>query len=123
MKVQVSFDPGGGGSLEVWRDGFQIVKYQGAIGFTGAAYYWKEGIYRAPAAETITVDYRNLHVTSVQASAPTMSTQPASGAGERLRVPLLRPSGWTQPLARRLAVYAPRNIKVARGAEDLDHAR
>jgi hypothetical protein len=57
MNIQVNFDPSGNGYLNVWRDGVEIVKYQGAIGFAGAAYYWKEGIYRAPAPETITANH------------------------------------------------------------------
>jgi hypothetical protein len=64
MNVQVNFDPNGNGYLNVWRDGVQIVKYQGAIGMAGANYYWKEGIYRAPAPETITADYSNVQITT-----------------------------------------------------------
>ncbi|KRQ97122.1 hypothetical protein CQ10_29425 [Bradyrhizobium valentinum] len=64
MNVQVNFDPNGNGYLNVWRDGVLIVKYQGAIGMAGASYYWKEGIYRAPAPETITAAYSNLDITT-----------------------------------------------------------
>jgi hypothetical protein len=64
MNVQVNFDPNGNGYLNVWRDGVQIVKYQGAIGMAGANYYWKEGIYRAPAPETLTADYSNVQITT-----------------------------------------------------------
>ncbi|MCK1636934.1 heparin lyase I family protein [Bradyrhizobium sp. 157] len=64
MNVQMNFDPNGNGYLNVWRDGVQIVKYQGAIGMAGASYYWKAGIYRAAAPETIVVDYRDLQITT-----------------------------------------------------------
>jgi hypothetical protein len=40
MNVQVNFDPNGNGYLNVWRDGAQIVKYEGAIGMAGASYNW-----------------------------------------------------------------------------------
>ncbi|SIO34660.1 Polysaccharide lyase [Bradyrhizobium erythrophlei] len=64
MNVQVNFDPNGNGYLNVSRDGVQIVKYQGAIGMAGASYYWKEGIYRGPAPETITADFSNVQITT-----------------------------------------------------------
>ncbi len=73
MNIQVKFDANGNGFLKVWRDGVQIVNYHGSIG-TGAATYWKEGIYRSPASETMAVDYRNLHITTGAASAPTTPT-------------------------------------------------
>jgi hypothetical protein len=41
MNVQVNFDPDGNGYLNVWRDGVQIVNYQGAIEFAGATCYLK----------------------------------------------------------------------------------
>ncbi|SIO34856.1 Polysaccharide lyase [Bradyrhizobium erythrophlei] len=78
MNVQVNFDPNGNGYLNVWRDGVQIVKYQGAIGMAGATYYWKEGVYRAPAPETITASYSNLDITTGSAPPPTTPTAPTT---------------------------------------------
>jgi hypothetical protein len=77
MTIQVTFENSGNGNLKVWRDGVQIVNYQGPIGGgSGDKYYWKEGVYRSPAAETMAAKYRNLQittgltVTSVVASPP-----------------------------------------------------
>jgi hypothetical protein len=79
MNIQVNFDPNGNGYLNVWRDGAQIVKYQGAIGMAGASYYWKEGIYRShTASETMAADYSNLNITTGAATAPTTPTQPTT---------------------------------------------
>jgi len=70
MNIQVNFDPNGNGYLNVWRDGAQIVKYEGAIGMAGASYNWQEGIYRShTASETLAVDYSNLHITTGSAAA------------------------------------------------------
>ncbi|WOH69763.1 heparin lyase I family protein [Bradyrhizobium sp. BWA-3-5] len=64
MNIQVKFDNNGNGFLRVWRDGVQIVDYHGSIG-TGAATYWKQGIYRSAAPETMTVHFRRLKITAV----------------------------------------------------------
>ena len=77
MNIQVKFDNNGNGFLEVWRDGVQIVDYHGSIG-TGAATYWKEGIYRSEASETMAVNYRNLDITTGPAAAPTAPTTPTT---------------------------------------------
>jgi len=70
INVQVNFDPNGNGYLNVWRDGAQIVKYEGAIGMAGASYNWQEGIYRShTASETMAADYSNLHITTGSAAA------------------------------------------------------
>ena len=92
--VQVNFDPNGNGSLNVWRDGVQIVKYQGAIGMAGANYYWKEGIYRAPAAETFTASFSNVDITTGSASAPTAPTTPTSLVGGALNDSISAGNGW-----------------------------
>jgi Polysaccharide lyase len=76
MNIQVKFDPSGNGFLNVWRDGVQIVNYQGPIGYGGQSYYFKEGVYRGPAPETMTANFRELHITTGAASAPTAPTQP-----------------------------------------------
>jgi hypothetical protein len=66
MNIQVNFDNNSSGYLNVWRDGVQIVHYQGPIGYgSGETYYWKAGIYRAPAIETIAVDYQYLQITTL----------------------------------------------------------
>ena len=70
MNIQVKFDPSGNGFLSVWRDGVQIVNYQGPIGYDGQSYYFKKGVYRGPAPETITADFRNLHITTGSALVP-----------------------------------------------------
>lgn len=79
MNIQVNFDNTGNGYLNVWRDGVQIVDYNGSIGYeSGQSYYWKEGVYRSPAAETMTVDFSNLHITTGSAPAPTVPTTPTT---------------------------------------------
>jgi hypothetical protein len=64
MDIQVKFDANSNGFLRVWRDGVQIVDYRGSIG-TGAATYWKQGIYRSAAPETMAVHFRRLKITTV----------------------------------------------------------
>jgi len=49
------------GLVRVWLDGEQIVDYSGPIGY-GYGSYWKQGIYREAADETIAVDYKNLSI-------------------------------------------------------------
>jgi Polysaccharide lyase len=61
MNIQVNFDNGGKGYLNVWRDGVRIVRHHGPIGYgSGQTYYWKEGIYRAPATEMMAVRYQSM---------------------------------------------------------------
>lgn len=64
MNVKVQFDNNRNGFLSVWRDGANIVDYHGAIG-TGAGTYWKEGIYRSSAQESIAAHFRRLKITTV----------------------------------------------------------
>ncbi len=74
MNIQVVFGPDGSGSLVVTRDGLTLVSYTGPLGYEGeGAVYWKEGIYRAAAPETMAVDYSNLAVAT--------STPSSSGSG------------------------------------------
>jgi Polysaccharide lyase len=81
MNVQLKMDPSGNGFIEVWRDGVQVVNYHGATGVAGAQYYWKEGIYRGPTtAETQTVDFSNLSITTGSAPAPATSGTTASSS-------------------------------------------
>lgn len=70
IKIEIKVDPFGNGDIDVYRDGVQIVDYHGAVGYNDAAGpYWREGIYRAPAAETLAVDYRNFEVSTVDETA------------------------------------------------------
>ncbi|MBR1213942.1 heparin lyase I family protein [Bradyrhizobium sp. JYMT SZCCT0180] len=77
LNVQVNFGSNGTGTLKVWRDGVQIVNYSGALGtgLSGESYYWKEGIYRAPAKEVVAAEFSNLQITTGAAAAPTAPTQ------------------------------------------------
>ena len=61
MKIDVNFSTTDAGYLQVWRDGVQIVDYHGPIGL-GDSVYWKEGVYRSTASETMAVDYSNLKI-------------------------------------------------------------
>ncbi len=63
FELEVSFDIGGGGFLDVWRDGEQIVDYDGPIGY-GYGVYWKQGIYREQSEETLAVVYKDLSIAS-----------------------------------------------------------
>jgi hypothetical protein len=49
------------GSVDVWIDGEQVVDYDGPVGY-GYGTYWKHGIYREAAAETMVVDYLNFRI-------------------------------------------------------------
>ncbi len=64
MKIRAYFpeDENDTGVIQVWRDGKQIVDYDGPLGY-GYGVYWKAGIYRRQTAETIAVNYRDLFVT------------------------------------------------------------
>jgi hypothetical protein len=64
LNFQLIMGPSGGGYVGVWLDGTQIVNYHGVVGATGSEYYWKEGIYRGPAAETVTADFSNVQITT-----------------------------------------------------------
>src|SRR4051812_39896 len=64
MNISATFDPAGNGHLTVTRDGVQIAKYDGPFGYLDqSSVYWKQGIYRADAGETIAVQYKNLSIT------------------------------------------------------------
>jgi chitodextrinase len=64
------------GFVQVWRDGAQIVNYNGCIGYAVPDYYFKVGIYEAPPGATLAVDYRNFVIST--ASGPTDVTSPSS---------------------------------------------
>ncbi len=51
------------GRLEAWRDGRKIVDYRGPLGFVGKQPpYFKFGIYREPAPETVAVHFYNVQI-------------------------------------------------------------
>ena len=53
--------PKGEGGVTVWLDGTQIVNYHGPFGYdTANPPYFKFGIYRSAAPETLVVDYANV---------------------------------------------------------------
>ncbi len=62
MQIAVKFENDGGGFVDVYRDGKQIVDYNGPIGY-GNDVYWKEGVYRAESNETMAVSFRDLSIT------------------------------------------------------------
>src|SRR5262245_44272367 len=63
MNIDVNFDNSGNGYLHVWRDGMEIVDYQGPIGY-GQQVYWKEGIYSSDSPQTIAVIFSNLTIST-----------------------------------------------------------
>jgi len=63
IEIAVNFDLDGGGFLDVWRDGQQIVDYDGPIGY-GYGVYWKHGIYREESSETLAVVYKDFAIAS-----------------------------------------------------------
>ncbi len=51
----------GAGTVKVWLDGRKVVEYAGPFGYdTARPPYFKFGIYRADAPETLAVDYANV---------------------------------------------------------------
>ncbi|MET3158134.1 hypothetical protein ABIF34_005159 [Bradyrhizobium japonicum] len=84
IRIQANVSNSGGGYLDVWINGKQVVNYQGPLGY-GQGTYWEYGIYRSTASETAAVDYRNMTLvtgsqaaswTGVGATAPTQPTTP-----------------------------------------------
>lgn len=63
FRMLVKFDPSGGGSLAVWRDGVRLVDYHGALGFDDVeGAYFKQGVYRASAPEAFAARFRRLSI-------------------------------------------------------------
>ena len=49
------------GHIQVWRDGKEIANFNGPVGYVSyTGPYWKFGIYREPAPETIAVHYYDI---------------------------------------------------------------
>ncbi|TXN21514.1 MULTISPECIES: heparin lyase I family protein [Methylobacterium] len=80
MNVTAKFDPAGNGYLSVTRDGQEIVSYRGPMGYsTQSSVYWKEGIYRAAAPETMAVSYTLPTITEGTAGgSPVTSPEPST---------------------------------------------
>jgi hypothetical protein len=80
IKVELRLDPYGGGRLVVTRDGLTLVDYSGPLGWKGeGGVYWKEGIYRATAPETLAADFNGLSLatgtpTALGASGPVLQS-------------------------------------------------
>jgi hypothetical protein len=73
IKMEVKFDPFGGGVLNVWRDGIQLVDYDGPLGYTDKiGPHWKQGIYREDSSEVIAVNYKDFSLNP--------GTEPGEGA-------------------------------------------
>lgn len=59
--ARFDWNPKGDGGVTVWLDGAKIVDYKGPFGYnTARPPYFKFGIYRAAAPETLVVDYANI---------------------------------------------------------------
>jgi hypothetical protein len=80
MNIEVKFDNNRNGILQVWRDGVQIVDYHGSIG-TGAGTYWKQGIYRSAAPETMAAHFRRLKITTA-ATVTRITASLVNGVGD-----------------------------------------
>jgi hypothetical protein len=66
MKVELFIKGNGTGTCKVWRDGEQIVNFSGPLGsgVSGDTHYWKQGVYRNQAPETMQASYSNTYVTA-----------------------------------------------------------
>lgn len=63
MDIRLVFSKDGKGSLAIWRDGVPIFAADRSMGYNDVeGLYWKEGIYRAPSSEAISVQYRDLDI-------------------------------------------------------------
>ncbi|UPK02263.1 heparin lyase I family protein [Bradyrhizobium sp. 170] len=78
LDFQVNMGPSGGGYVGVWLDGTQIVNYHGPVGATNSEYYWKVGVYRGSAAETLTADFSNVQITTGPQAVPMSGTSSSS---------------------------------------------
>jgi Ca2+-binding RTX toxin-like protein len=81
MKLNVKFDASGKGSADIWRDGVQIVDYNGALGYTDQTQtYWKEGVYRSTASETTAVNFKDLAIKTGAGAFTASATASATAA-------------------------------------------
>lgn len=66
VQVEIKVDPSGNGVLNVWINGEQVVSYTGAVGYNDAiGPYWKQGVYRSEADETLAVHFKDFEVNTV----------------------------------------------------------
>ncbi|RAK58141.1 heparin lyase I family protein [Phenylobacterium deserti] len=64
MDIEIRVAPLGDGRLVVKRDGLEIVKYAGPLGYNDAVGpYWKLGIYRSTSPEPLVVEFRRFTLT------------------------------------------------------------
>jgi hypothetical protein len=63
ITITANFENDNDGFLNVWRDGQQIVNYDGPIGY-GYGVYWKHGIYRRDSDQTIAVNFKDFSLTT-----------------------------------------------------------
>ena len=63
IKITARFSNDDNGFVDVWRDGKQLVDYNGPLGY-GYDVYWKHGIYREESKETLAVNYKNFSLTT-----------------------------------------------------------
>ena len=67
MKITIRFDPFGDGALAVWRDGVQLVDYNGPLGYPDqVGPYWKYGVYRKTAPENFAVRFSDFSIARVR---------------------------------------------------------
>lgn len=75
FNIQATFDPDGSAHLVVVRNGVTIADYSGKLGWPGqTGVYWKEGIYRSAAPETLAVTYSGLDIATKPVTIPPAPT-------------------------------------------------
>ncbi|HEY8380597.1 MAG TPA: heparin lyase I family protein [Microvirga sp.] len=71
LKLEFKFDPYGAGMLNVWRDGSQVVQYNGPLGYNDKiGPYWKHGVYREASPETFAINYADFSLVTGTTAAP-----------------------------------------------------
>lgn len=75
--------PDGGGMVKLWLDGQKVVDRTGPLGYDMVRPdYFKFGIYRAAATDTLAVDYANVELTRTSLEARIMTPPPICGAAK-----------------------------------------
>jgi len=70
----------GGGGVTVWLDGAKVADYRGPFGYNNARQpYFKFGIYREAAPETLAVDYANVDTSEASLDARIHAPRPICG--------------------------------------------
>ncbi len=63
FQIAATFNGDGIGRLTISRDGVTLVDYTGQLGWAGMGdLYWKEGVYRSLASETLAATFSNLDI-------------------------------------------------------------